>query len=134
MAEPPCDHSPVRRVEKPWGFEIWFAVTASYAGKIIHIDEGEALSLQYHQRKDEAITVLSGELELELGSEAGRLHTHVLKPGDCQHISPQMVHRMRALTTVEICEVSTPELEDVVRIADRYGRAGTPAPTEPAPT
>jgi mannose-6-phosphate isomerase len=133
MAEPACEHQPVRRVEKPWGFEIWFAVTPSYAGKILHINQGEELSLQYHERKDEAITVLSGELELELGWDASQLRTHRLSPGDCQHITPHMIHRMRARTTVEICEVSTPELEDVVRIADRYGRQVTPPAAETAP-
>lgn len=134
MAEVACDHQPARRVDKPWGFEIWFAVTPSYAGKILHINQGEELSLQYHQRKDEAITVLSGDLELQLGWDPGRLGTHMLSSGDCQHIPPRMIHRMRAMTTVEICEVSTPELEDVVRIADRYGRVAATPPPEAAPT
>ena len=133
MAEEACEHQPVRRVEKPWGYEIWFAVTSEYAGKILHINTGEELSLQYHERKDETIFVLSGELELELGESADQLHSHRLKPGDCQQIVPPTIHRMRAITPVELCEVSTPELDDVVRIADRYGRAVSPVPGQPTP-
>ncbi len=133
MGEEGCAHGPVRRVEKPWGFEIWFAVTDRYAGKILHINQGEELSLQYHDRKDESIMVLAGELELELGSGVSQMHTHLLGPGGCQRITPHLIHRMRARTTVEICEVSTPELDDVVRIADRYGRAAPHPPSEVAP-
>lgn len=116
------DHLPMRRVEKPWGYEVWFAVTDRYAGKILHIEAGEELSLQYHQRKDEAILVLTGELELELDSADGALERHRLQPGHAQRIEPGRRHRMRAVSTVEICEVSTPDLDDVVRLQDRYGR------------
>lgn len=115
-------HRPVRRVEKPWGYEVWFAVTELYAGKILHIEAGEQLSLQYHERKDEAILVLSGELELELDGAGGDLELHRLQSGHAQRIEPGRRHRMKALSTVEICEVSTPDLDDVVRLEDRYGR------------
>ena len=125
MAGDPALSVPDRRVDKPWGHEIWFAVTDRYAGKILHIEAGEALSLQYHERKDEAIWVLQGELELELDSPEGELEVHRLGPGEGRRILPGRRHRMRAVTVVEICEVSTPDLDDVVRLEDRYGRAGT---------
>ncbi len=116
------DHAPQRRVDKPWGHEIWFAVTEQYAGKIIHIDAGEELSLQYHREKDEAIYVLSGELVLTLDGEDGGLASHRLLPGQCQRVAAGMRHRMRAVSDTELCEVSTPQLDDVVRLEDRYGR------------
>lgn len=127
MAEESCSHLPERRVDKPWGHEIWFAVTDRYAGKLLHIDEGESLSLQYHERKDEAIMVISGDLELQLGDATGVIRSHLLHRGDCQRIVPHQLHRMVAKTTVEVCEVSTPDLDDVVRVEDRYGRAGSEA-------
>ena len=123
MAEDSCSHRPERRVDKPWGHEIWFAVTERYAGKVLHINEGESLSLQYHEHKDEAIIVISGELELQLGDAAGKVSSHLLGPGDCQRIVPHQLHRMVARTNVDVCEVSTPDLDDVVRVEDRYGRA-----------
>ena len=125
MADWASDTVPVRRVDKPWGFEVWFAVTDRYAGKILHIDAGEALSLQYHERKDEAIWVLKGELDLDLESERGELEVHRLGPGEGRRIQAGRRHRMRAISEVELCEVSTPDLEDVVRLEDRYGRVGT---------
>ncbi len=125
MPDPFGGQVPARRVEKPWGSEIWFVVTERYAGKILHIEGGEELSLQYHRRKDEAVWVLSGELELELEAGDGKLESHRLGPGEGRRIPPGRRHRMRALSTVEICEVSTPDLDDVVRLEDRYGRAGT---------
>jgi mannose-6-phosphate isomerase-like protein (cupin superfamily) len=127
MATDPAElHQPVRRVDKPWGYEIWFAVTERYAGKIIHIGAGHELSLQYHRRKDESIYVLSGAMELELENEAGAVDTHQLRPGDCQHILVGRRHRMRAVVDTDICEVSTPDLDDVVRLEDRYGRVVKP--------
>jgi mannose-6-phosphate isomerase-like protein (cupin superfamily) len=127
MAADPEDlHEPVRRVEKPWGYEIWFAVTESYAGKIIHIGAGHELSLQYHLRKDESIYVVSGAIELELEDDAGEIQTHQLRSGDCQRILVGRRHRMRALVDTDLCEVSTPELDDVVRLEDRYGRVVEP--------
>tara|TARA_B100001146_G_scaffold219956_1_gene227910 strand:+ start:1902 stop:2243 length:342 start_codon:yes stop_codon:yes gene_type:complete len=111
----------MKRVEKPWGYELIFADNDKYAGKILHIDEGEQLSLQYHEIKDETIYVFSGQLELEL-QEGDGLVAHVMSPGECLHIPPRTVHRMRAIITCDIFEVSTPHLDDVVRMEDRYGR------------
>jgi len=126
MAEATAGAKTGERVEKPWGFEIWFAVTDRYAGKILHINPGHELSLQYHERKDETVFVLTGELELELDDSQGQLAWHRLQPGESQRILPRQRHRMRAVAgPVELCEVSTPELADVVRLQDRYGRAGT---------
>ena len=112
----------MRKVDKPWGYELIWAETRDYVGKILHIDEGEQLSLQYHEVKDETLYVSSGQLELEL-KEGDELVAHVMNPGDSQHIPPGTVHRMRALSTCDVFEVSTPHLDDVVRIEDRYGRA-----------
>jgi quercetin dioxygenase-like cupin family protein len=117
----------MRRVDKPWGYELIFADTDRYVGKILHVEEGEQLSLQYHEVKDETVYVASGTLELEL-EEGDELVAHVLNPGQARHIGPGTVHRMRAITTCDIFEVSTPHLDDVVRIDDRYGRTGTTQP------
>ncbi|MGH7610142.1 MAG: cupin domain-containing protein [Candidatus Dormibacteria bacterium] len=122
-----AEHQPLRRVEKPWGHELWFAVGERYAGKVIHINAGHELSLQYHERKDETVYVLSGVMELELDDDRGQLQTHRLQPGQCQRIETGRRHRMRALEDVDLCEVSTPELDDVVRLEDRYGRVPPPA-------
>lgn len=127
MADPGQAHGPERRVEKPWGHEIWFAVTDRYAGKILHVNAGHELSLQFHRRKDETIYVLSGALELELDDDAGELRTYRLQPGQCQRIEVGRRHRMRALEDTDICEVSTPDLDDVVRLEDRYGRVAEPS-------
>lgn len=109
------------RVEKPWGYELIWARTDRYVGKILHIKKGESLSYQYHRVKDETIHLLRGALELEIGDEAGR-ESHCLKPGDCFRIGPGTRHRMVAVEDCDVLEVSTPELEDVVRLEDRYGR------------
>lgn len=111
------------RVEKPWGFELRWAITDHYAGKVLHVNKGEALSLQYHERKDEYLYVTSGVLDMELGGPDGVLTTHRMQVGDTVHITPGTRHRVTALEDAEIFEVSTAELEDVVRIQDRYGRA-----------
>jgi mannose-6-phosphate isomerase-like protein (cupin superfamily) len=114
----------IRRVDKPWGYELIFAHTDRYVGKILHINPGEALSLQYHEVKDETLHLLSGEYELEV-EESGKMVRHAMKPGDTYHIAPHTRHRMTTTDTAcDILEVSTPELEDVVRLEDRYGRAG----------
>jgi len=113
------------RVVKPWGWEDRWAVTDRYLGKILHIKAGEALSLQYHNKKDECILIARGEMDLELGDDAGQLVTHRLKEGDTVHITPGLRHRMTAVTDVDVFEVSTPEIDDVVRLEDRYGRSGT---------
>ncbi len=117
-----------RRIEKPWGHEEIFAVTERYVGKILFIREGEALSLQYHERKDETIRILDGLMELVSGPEPEALESHRLQPGDVFHVPPGTVHRMIALEDTRVLEVSTPELDDVVRLQDRYGREGTNIP------
>ncbi len=117
----------VNRVEKPWGYEIHWAHTAQYVGKILHIRAGQALSLQYHDRKDETIYVERGRLWFESGMKDA-LTARELGPGDAVHITPGMVHRMTALEDTDILEASTPELDDVVRLEDRYGRSGTSVP------
>jgi mannose-6-phosphate isomerase-like protein (cupin superfamily) len=110
------------RVEKPWGYELIWAHTDRYVGKILHINQGHALSLQYHLRKDETVHVLSGILRFQTGSEGEQLVETRLKAGDTFHITPLLRHRMIAETDCDILEASTPELEDVVRLEDRYGR------------
>jgi mannose-6-phosphate isomerase len=111
------------RVEKPWGYELRWATTERYAGKVLHVRKGEALSLQYHERKDEFQYVVSGEVEIELGESGRSLVRHRLGPGDTLRITPGTRHRLTALADTEIFEVSSPELDDVVRLEDRYGRA-----------
>ena len=111
------------RIDKPWGHELIWARTDRYVGKILRIAAGEALSLQYHRRKDETLYVLSGTLELSLGERADALTTQVMGPGDRVHLWPGRLHRLAARSDCEVLEVSTPELDDVVRLADRYGRA-----------
>ena len=111
------------RVDKPWGYEIRWAVTGRYLGKILHINRGEALSLQYHEQKDECLYLAAGNLDLELGDASGELKHFRLKVGDTVHITPGTRHRMTAVTDCDVFEVSTPEIDDVVRLEDRYGRA-----------
>jgi quercetin dioxygenase-like cupin family protein len=115
------------RVNKPWGYELHWAKTDRYVGKVLHINAGEALSLQYHNLKDETVYLNSGKLLYEIGpegvAEAGVVLTrHELSPGDSIHVAPKTVHRMTALEDCDVLEVSTPELNDVVRLEDRYGR------------
>jgi mannose-6-phosphate isomerase len=119
-----------RRVDKPWGYEIWWARTDRYVGKILHVRKGESLSLQYHKVKDETILLQSGRLLFETrgAGEEGGLRRMEMKPGDVFHITPGTLHRMTGLEDCDILEVSTPELDDVVRLEDRYGRAGTSEP------
>lgn len=112
------------RVNKPWGYELRFAQTDRYAGKVLFIKAGSQLSLQYHERKDEAFFVQSGDLELVLG-RAAEQRVERLGPGDSRRVVPGTVHRFRAVTDCTLFEVSTPELEDVVRIEDDFGREGT---------
>jgi mannose-6-phosphate isomerase len=119
-----------KKIDKPWGFELWWARTDRYVGKILHVNRGESLSLQYHNVKDETILIQSGSLLLETRPPGahGELERHELAPGDVFHITPGTVHRMTGITDCDIVEVSTPELDDVVRLEDRYGRAGTSKP------
>lgn len=114
-----------KRVEKPWGYELIWAHTDKYVGKILHINKGESLSYQYHRIKDETIQLLRGAMELEVEEGEGGRRSLSLKPGDCFHITPGMKHRMRAVEECDVLEVSTPELDDVVRLEDRYGRVKT---------
>jgi mannose-6-phosphate isomerase-like protein (cupin superfamily) len=112
----------IRRVEKPWGYELIFAHTDRYVGKILHVNAGQALSLQYHEVKDETLFMSDGEVEL-LVEENGDLVTRTLRGGDAYRIQPFTRHRMIAGENgCDIIEVSTPELDDVVRLEDRYGR------------
>ena len=116
--------SELTKVDKPWGHELIFAVTDRYAGKLLVVNAGESLSLQFHKVKDEAWYVLEGRAELELGAAGeGVLNTEVIAAGASFHFPPGTVHRLRAIEDTTILEVSTPELEDVVRLEDRYGRA-----------
>jgi quercetin dioxygenase-like cupin family protein len=112
----------VTRVEKPWGHELHWAKTERYVGKVLHIKAGHALSLQYHNQKEETIFLHSGKMLFEIGEQDGPLARHEMKPGDSVHVTPLTVHRMTAIEDCDVLEVSTPELDDVVRIEDRYGR------------
>lgn len=125
MPQPELGRADSSRVDKPWGYELRWGLTDRYAGKILHINKGEALSLQYHERKDEFQYVVSGAVEIELGDRDGALTSYRLKAGDTLHITPGTRHRLTAVEDTDIFEVSTPELDDVVRLEDRYGRAGT---------
>jgi mannose-6-phosphate isomerase len=118
-----------RRVEKPWGFELIWAEAEDYVGKILLVRAGHSLSLQFHREKDESWYVQSGRAELELGDAGERLlNTEVITAGACFRFRPGTVHRVTALDDTTILEVSTPHLEDVVRLEDAYGRAGTADP------
>ena len=113
-----------RIVDKPWGHELIWAHTDRYVGKILHIKKGESLSFQYHRVKDETVQLLGGVLEMDLETDEGRTTVRFV-PRDCLHITPGMKHRMTAVEECDVLEVSTPELDDVIRLEDRYGRAGT---------
>ena len=117
-----------RHVAKPWGHEEIWAVTDRYVGKVLVIEAGRRLSLQYHEVKDEWIRVLAGRLELTLEEPDGELAVRVLGPGEGAHVPIRRRHRYTAVERCELIEVSTPELEDVVRLSDDYGREGTNAP------
>jgi len=112
-------------VEKPWGHELRWAITDRYLGKIIHISKGHQLSLQLHNQKDESIYVLRGSLDLVLENDAGELETHRLTEGMSARVPPKKRHRFVGAEDCEIVEVSSPEIDDVVRLEDDYGREGT---------
>ena len=118
----------VRVVPKPWGHEVIWADTNLYVGKVLHIKAGHALSLQYHNMKDETIHLLSGQMVYRVKNAAGELRDVVLKVGDSYRNEPGTVHQMEAVTDCQVLEASTPHLDDVVRLTDRYGREGTSAP------
>lgn len=109
------------RVEKPWGYELIWARTDRYVGKILHVEAGHVLSLQYHERKDESIYVLAGEIILRL-EEGETLIERRMAQGEAFHIRPTVVHQFEAVVTSDLLEASTPELDDVIRLKDRYGR------------
>jgi mannose-6-phosphate isomerase len=117
----------MRRVDKPWGYELIWAHTDRYVGKLLHIDAGGKLSRQYHKVKDETLFVQDGQMDLEIG-KGDEIETRRMTKGDAIHITPGMIHRMVAVTDVDVMEVSTPELDDVVRLEDIYGREGTSQP------
>jgi mannose-6-phosphate isomerase-like protein (cupin superfamily) len=113
----------VERIEKPWGYEVLYALTERYCGKLLFIRKGEQLSLQFHRRKDEVIYVHEGRIELEVGEPGRTPDVEVVGPGRAFRFTPGTVHRWRALEDTTVLEVSTPDVDDVVRLEDRYGRA-----------
>ena len=120
---------PVRRVEKPWGYELIWALTDVYCGKVLFVKAGASLSLQFHREKDESWYVQSGRAKLELGKVGQTvLDEEVIGPGAAFHYEPGTVHRVTAVEDTTILEVSTPHLDDVVRLEDLYGREGTSEP------
>jgi len=124
---PPAGTLP-RRVDKPWGHELIWAHTGAYVGKLLVINAGKRLSLQHHEVKDEWIHVLSGRLRLTLANEAGEVEVRELVAGEGAHVPVLRTHRYEAIETCTLIEVSTPELDDVVRLEDDFGREGTSAP------
>jgi mannose-6-phosphate isomerase len=118
-----------QRVEKPWGYELIWALTDVYCGKVLFVRAGQALSMQFHREKDESWYIQSGRAKLELG-RAGEsvLDEEVVSAGACFHLAPGTVHRVTALEDTAILEVSTPQVDDIVRLEDRYGRAETTDP------
>ena len=121
MAEHPPKPVPYR-VEKPWGYELVWARTERYAAKILHVNTGQVLSCQYHHVKDETMHVLHGELILRLGQGADLVERRFTQ-GESVHIAPGVIHQIEAIVDTDVLEVSTPELDDLVRLSDRYGRS-----------
>jgi mannose-6-phosphate isomerase len=120
----PLPASQPRLVEKPWGHEIWWAQNEHYAGKLLHVKAGHQLSLQMHLEKDETSYLLSGRLRLTHGASADELTTEEIGPGFSWRVEPGTVHTIEALEDSVVVEASTPQVEDVVRLKDRYGREG----------
>lgn len=112
-------------IPKPWGSELIWAVTDDYVAKILTIDGGQRLSLQYHERKDETIFVVEGRLLLHYGADESDISTTEMGPGEFRHIPPRLVHRYEAIVDTRLVEASTTQLDDVVRLVDDYGREGT---------
>jgi mannose-6-phosphate isomerase-like protein (cupin superfamily) len=111
------------RVDKPWGHELIWALTDRYVGKVIHVRAGHVLSCQYHEKKDETMHVLSGELILRIWeSPEAKPVERSFKPGDSVHITAGTIHNIEAIVDSDVLEASTPELDDVIRLNDRYGR------------
>ena len=124
MSEAPLAKATVTKVDKPWGYELIWAKTDRYVGKLLHINAGQALSFQYHGVKEETIYVLKGTLCLHVAVGDAEPELRELAEGEVFHITPGLRHRFEAREDVELFEVSTPELDDVVRLDDRYGRTG----------
>lgn len=118
------EQTPIQEILKPWGKEIWFAREVGYCGKILHIKKGHQYSLQYHERKIETQYVIKGKIKFLLGTSRDKLEGLILNPGDKLDVRPGMVHRAYGLEDSEIFEVSTNDLDDVVKIEDDYGRTG----------
>ncbi len=116
------------RVDKPWGYEEIWARTERYVGKLLYVRQGHRLSLQHHEVKEETLRLMSGRIEVALGPSPTALEHRELGPGDRVHLPPHTVHRFTALEDSLLVEVSTPELDDVVRHSDDYGRSGTSDP------
>jgi mannose-6-phosphate isomerase-like protein (cupin superfamily) len=114
-----------RRVDKPWGHELWYALTDRYAGKILYVEAGQRLSLQFHEQKDESSYLLHGRLKLIRGTSPDDLTEVEIGPGHAWRNEPGQIHTVEAIEDAQILEVSTPEVDDVVRLADVYGREGT---------
>ena len=125
---PPPEGSLPRRVDKPWGHELVWAHAEHYVGKLLVINAGQRLSLQRHVVKDEWVHVLSGRLALTLENDRGEVEVRELGPGEGAHVPVPRIHRFEAIETCTLIEVSTPELNDVIRIEDDFGREGTNAP------
>lgn len=115
------DRGQVTRIPKPWGYELIWGKTDRYVGKVLHVNKGESLSLQYHEMKDETLFVIRGKVSLDLQHEDEK-RTVILEVGQAFHIPPRLIHRIEALEEADIIEASTTELDDVVRLEDRYGR------------
>ncbi len=113
---------PITRVEKPWGYELIWAKTKDYVGKVLHINKGHKLSLQFHKIKEETIFMQSGKMMLLFENDKGQMLEVTLTEGQAHHIPTGRKHRMIALEDCDVCEVSTPHLDDVVRLEDSYGR------------
>jgi mannose-6-phosphate isomerase len=120
----------VRRVSKPWGHELIWAQTDLYVGKVLHIKAGQALSVQYHEEKDETVHLLTGEIiyRVQRAGDTQEMEEVRLRAGDSFRLAPGTIHQMEAVTDCDVLEASTPHLDDVVRLSDRYGREGTNAP------
>ena len=111
----------ITHIPKPWGYELIWAKSDRYVGKILHVNEGQSLSLQYHEMKEETLFVVEGELTLTIEHDGDRREM-TLRKGEAFHIPPRLIHRMYAVVDTDVAEVSTTELDDVVRLEDRYGR------------
>ena len=116
--------TPIQHIPKPWGYEIWFAIQDEYVGKILHINKGHRYSLQYHEHKKETQYLLSGKVKFLIGPSEDQLQEIILTPGDKLDVYPGDIHRAEGLEESDILEVSTNHLDDVVKLADDYGRQG----------